>query len=93
MARDETPKYSRSIVEALMLEVAAERNPSHLTEDELVGEIVSDRGDEDEVATARRAITGLREFDLASPREDGIVELTPAALRAVALLSWEGGYG
>lgn len=69
-----------------MLKVAGERNPSRLTEDELIGEIVADRADEGEVDTARRAIAGLREFDLATSREDGIVELTPAALRAAALL-------
>lgn len=93
MAIDDTTKYSRSIVEGRMLLVAGERNPSHLTEDELIGEIVVDRGDEAEVDTARRAIAGLREFDLVAPREDGIVELTPTGLRAVALLRPGGGHG
>lgn len=71
VARDDTPRYNRSIVEARMLKVAGERNPSHLTEDELIGEIVADRRDEGEVDTASRAITGLREFDLATPRGTG----------------------
>lgn len=93
MARDDITRYSRSIVEGRMLLAAGERNPSHLTEDELIGEIVADRGDKREVDTARRAIMGLREFDLATPREDGIVELTPAGLRAVALLRRGGEHG
>lgn len=86
-------KHSQMTVEAAMLKVAGELNPAHFTEDELIDEIVADRGDKGEVAMARRAITGLREFGLARPREDGIVELTPAALRAVALLRRLGGRG
>lgn len=93
MAIDDPSRYNRTIVEGRMLEVAGERNPSHFTEDELIGEIVADRADEDEVDTARRAIAGLREFDLVRPREDGIVELTSEALRAAALLRRGGGDG
>lgn len=80
------PKYMQIKVEAVMLEIVAERNPSRFTEEELIDAVVGDRGDEREVGTARQAIAGLREFDLARPRDDGVVELTPAALRAVALL-------
>lgn len=84
--RDTHPNYRQDKVEAVMLEVAAERHPSRFTEEELVGEIVSKPDDEREVETARRAIGGLREFGLARSGNGNAVELTPTALRAVALL-------
>lgn len=92
MRGDDTQSDDQTAVEALMLRIAAERNPSHFTEDELIDEVVTDRGDEQEVATARGAIACLREFGVASPRDDAIVELAPAVLRAVALLGQAGGH-
>jgi hypothetical protein len=81
------PKYNVAIVESVILEVAAELHPNHLTARDLSLEIVSDSEDSREVETATRAIRNLREFGLFSDREDEIVEPTPAALRAVALLA------
>ncbi len=40
-----------------------------------------------EVGTATHAIQNPKEHGLISPRDDEIVELTPAAIRAVALLA------
>jgi hypothetical protein len=88
MANSETsPKYDVEIVEAVILEVAAELHPENLTARELSLKIVSDADDAREVETAGRAIRGLREFGLFSVRDDEIVEPTPAALRACALLT------
>jgi hypothetical protein len=81
------PKYNVEIVEAAILEVAAELHPEHLSEDELSLKIVSDPNDRREVETAAQAIRGLREFGLFKDRDDENVEPTPAALRAFALLA------
>jgi hypothetical protein len=81
------PKYNVAIVEAVILEVAAELHPEHLSKDELSLKIVSDADDRREVEPAARAIHGLREFGLFKDRGDEIVEPTPAALRAFALLA------
>lgn len=88
MAEGETPaKYDVLKVEAVVLEVAAELHPEGLRAGDLALRILSDPDDDREVATAANAIHNLREFDLLSVRDDGIVEPTPAALRAVALLT------
>lgn len=88
MTDSETPaKYDVAIVEAVILEIAAELHPEHLREDELPLKIISDPDDSKEVDTAARAIRGLREFGLFKDRGDEIVEPTPAALRAFALLT------
>lgn len=88
MTDNETPaKYNVATVEAVILEVAAELHPEHLSDNELSLEIVSDPDDSREVDTASQAIRGLREFGLFKDRGDEIVEPTPAALRAVALLA------
>lgn len=81
------PKYNVATVEAVILEVAAELHPRHLSTGGLLLEIVSDPDDAREIETGTRAIRNLREFGLFFPRDDEIVEPTPAALRAVALLA------
>ena len=84
---DTSPKYNVAIVEAVILEVAAELHPENLTAKELSLKIISDPEDTKEVETAAQAIRGLREFGLFADREDEIVKPTPAGLRAVALLT------
>jgi hypothetical protein len=81
------PKYDLAIVETVILEVAAELHPQHLTARELSLRIVSDADDGKEVETATQAIRNLRELGLFSARDDAIVEPTQAALRAYALLT------
>jgi hypothetical protein len=71
----------------VILEVAAELHPQHLTAGELSLEVIGDADDTREVETAAQAIRGLREFGLFSVRDDELVEPTPAALRACALLT------
>jgi hypothetical protein len=85
--RDTPPQYDVAIVEALILEVAAELHPQHLTAGGLSLRIVRDADDNREVETAGRAIRNLREFGLFADRDDEIVEPTQAALRACALLA------
>ncbi len=84
---DTSPSYNVAIVEALILEVAAELHPQNLTAKELALEIINDADDAREVATAARAIRGLREFGLFSDGDGEIVMPTPAGLHAVALLT------
>jgi hypothetical protein len=84
---DTSPKYDVAVVEAVILEVAAELHPQNLTAKELALRIISDADDAREVETAAQAIRGLREFGLFSIRDDEIVEPTRSALRAVALLT------
>jgi hypothetical protein len=86
-ARNTPPKYDTAKVEAIILEVAAELHPQHFTAKELSLTIISDADDDREVETAAQAIRNLREFGLFRYRTDEIVELTQAALRAVALLT------
>ena len=81
------PKYNIATVEAVILELAAELHPDNLTATDLSLKIVSNADDTREVETAAQAIRGLREFGLFADRDDEIVEPTPAALRAVALLT------
>jgi hypothetical protein len=81
------PKYNIATVEAVILELAAELHPENLRAKELSLKIVSDADDAREVETAAQAIRGLREFGLFADRNDEIVEPTPAALRAYALLA------
>lgn len=86
MTDRDLPKYNIAIVEAVILEVAAELHPRNLTVRELSLEIVSDAEDRREVETAAQAIRNLREFGLFRDRDDELVELTQSALRAAALL-------
>lgn len=88
MTKPETsPNYNVAIVEAVILEVAAELHPENLTARELSLRIVSDANDAREVETAARAIRGLRESGLFADGDGEIVQPTPAGLRAVALLT------
>lgn len=87
MTGETPPKYDVAVVEALILEVAAELHPRHLSTGGLLLEIVSDRDDAREIETGTQAIRNLHEFGLFIDRDDEIVEPTPAALRAVALLT------
>lgn len=84
---DASPQYDVAVVEALILEVAAELHPQDLTAKELALRIISNADDAKEVETAAQAIRGLREFGLLCSGDGEIVEPTPAALRAVALLT------
>lgn len=87
-ASHRTPaKYDVEIVEAVVLEIAAELHPEHLSARGLASKIVGDPTDRREVETAAQAIRNLREFGLFADRDDEIVEPTPAGLRAVALLT------
>jgi hypothetical protein len=81
------PKYDTATVEAVLLEIAAELHPERLSSGLLTLRIVSNPDDDREVETAAQAIRNLREFGLFKVRDDEIVEPTPAALRAVALLA------
>jgi hypothetical protein len=85
--RPSPPEYDVAKVEAVMLEVVAELHPRHLNARNLSLSIVNEASDEREVETARLAIENLRESGLFEKRGDQIVEPTPAALRAVALLT------
>jgi hypothetical protein len=82
-----SPKYNVATVEAVILEVAAELHPEHLSMDGLLRKIVGDPDDTREMETGAQAIHNLREFGLFADREDEIVQPTPAALRACALLT------
>lgn len=84
------PKYEVATVECMVLEVAAELHPLHPTADELALRVVGNPDDERETRTAAIAIRQLREFGLVRDRDDGTVEPTAAALRAVALLTRPG---
>jgi hypothetical protein len=88
MTHSETsPQYDLAKVEAVILQVAAELHPRHLTVKDLSLRIVGNADDAREVETATKAILGLREFGLLVAGDDDIVEPTPAALRACALLT------
>ena len=82
-----SPKYDVATVECAILEVAAELHPQPLSADGFPLKIVGDPDDSRELETVAQAIRNLREFGLLRGRDDEIVELTPAALRAVALLA------
>jgi hypothetical protein len=84
---DTSPKYDVAKVEAVILEVAAELHPEHLSTAGLLLKIVSNSDDAREVEIGVQAVRNLREFGLFANREDEIVEPTPAALRACALLT------
>lgn len=81
------PKYNLAVVESVVLEIAAELHPQHLTARDLSLRIVGDPDDPKEVQTAAQAIRNLREFGLFRDRNDEIVEPTQAALHAFGLLA------
>ena len=78
-------KYDLETIEAVVLRIAAELHPEHFPLGGFTLKIVSDPDDAREVETVAKAIDSLREFGLVKDRGGEIVELTPAALRAVAL--------
>lgn len=84
---DTSPNYNVAIVEAVLLEIAAELHPEHLSTGGLLLRIVSDPDDAREIETGVQAIRNLREFGLFADRDDEIVQPTPAALRACALFT------
>jgi len=81
------PQYDVVAVEALLLEVAAELHPEHLSTGGLLRRIVSDPNDAREIETGVQAIRNLREFGLVADRADETVAPTPAAIRAVVLFT------
>jgi hypothetical protein len=80
------PNYDISRAQGVILEVAAELHPEHLSTGGLLRRIVVDPDDAQEIETGAQAICNLREFGLFADRDDEILEPTPAAIRAVALL-------
>lgn len=84
---DTSPNYDMAKVEAVILEVVAELHPEHLPTGGVLLKVVSNSDDAREVKIGAQAIRNLREFGLFVNREDEIVEPTPAALRACALLT------
>lgn len=79
------PKYDVAKVEAVVLEIAAELHPEHLSTGGLLLKVVADPKDGREIETGTQAIRNLREVGLFTHRNDEIVEPTPAAVRAVKL--------
>jgi hypothetical protein len=80
-------QYNVAMMETVTLEVTASLHPVHLSKADLTLKIVSDPDDDKEVGTLAQAIRNLREFGLFADRDDELVELTPAVLRAVACLT------
>ena len=80
-------KYDVAKVEAVVLEIAAELHPEHLSTGGLLLEVVGDPEDRREIETGVQAIRSLREVGLFTHRDDELVEPTPAAVRAVKLLT------
>jgi hypothetical protein len=81
------PQHDVVAVEALLLEVAAELHPDHLSTGGLLRRIVIDPDDAREIETGVQAIRNLQEFGLLACRDDEIVEPTPAAIHAVVLFT------
>jgi hypothetical protein len=81
------PKYDVAVVEAVILEIAAELDPEHFSTGSLLLKVVGDPDDAREIETGVQAIHSLREAGLFTHRDDEIVEPTPAAVRAVKLLT------
>lgn len=84
---DTSPNYNVAIVEAVILEVAAELHPQNLTAKELALKIINDPDDTREVETAAQAIRELRDLGLFCDGDGEIVMPTPAGLHAVKLLT------
>jgi hypothetical protein len=81
------PQYDVAVVEALLLEIAAELHPEHLSTGGLLRKVVTNSDDAREIEIGVQAIRNLREFGLVADRADETVEPTPAAIRAVALFT------
>jgi hypothetical protein len=80
------PNYDVKIVETVILEIAAELHPKHLSTGGLLRKIAHDPSDEREIETGILAIRNLREVGVFAQRNDEIVELTPPAYRAAERL-------
>jgi hypothetical protein len=84
---NDTPaKYDLKIVEGVILEIATELHPEHLSVSGLSMQIVGNPDDDREIETAAQAISNLRELGLFKDRDDEIVEPTPVMLHVVKLL-------
>ena len=81
------PKYDVAKVEAVVLDIVAELHPEHLSTGGLLLKVVGNSDDEREIETGVQAIRSLREVGLFTHRDDELVEPTPAAVRAVKLLT------
>jgi DNA-binding XRE family transcriptional regulator len=84
---DTPPTYRHDKVEPALLKAAAELHPTRLPARELIPKVVGNSDDARQVRAAFDALGRLREFGVIADREDGVVQLTPSALRAVALLA------
>jgi hypothetical protein len=82
-----SPKYNRAVVAQVILEAAVELLPRLLTARELSLRIIANPGDSREIEVAMQAIGDLTQSGLFSHGNDEVVEPTPAALHAVALLN------
>lgn len=83
-----SPKYNPVLVEQVLLAEAVELHPQRLTVHELSLRIVTNPDDSREVEIATQAIHDLRQSGLFHYQDDDeVVEPTPAALRAFALLA------
>lgn len=80
-------KYDVTKVEAVILEVATELDPEHLSTGGLLLKVVGNPDDAREIETGVQAIRSLREVGLFTHREDELVDPTQAAVRAVKLLT------
>jgi hypothetical protein len=77
-------KYQRGKVETVIFDIAVERR--RISTDALIAEVISDPGDEREMKVARQAISSMRECGVLQPDQgDGMLEPTPAAVKAAAL--------
>ncbi|HXS45920.1 MAG TPA: hypothetical protein VN756_00485 [Solirubrobacterales bacterium] len=82
------PQYNLSTVMQVILEEAIEVHPRCLTIGALCQRIVVDPKDNREVETAKQAVRELRQSGLFSYKDDDqVVEPTPAARQAFALLA------
>jgi len=82
------PKYNPVLVQHALLEEVVGLHPKHLSISQLTRRIVADPSDDREADVAIQAIHDLTQVGLFSC-DDGtqIVKPTPAALRAVALIT------
>lgn len=81
------PKYDTAIVEAVILEIAAELHPEQLPIGGLLMKVVGDLNDAREVSVGIQAIHRLIEVGLFTQGTDQRVVFSDAGLRAVELLT------
>jgi hypothetical protein len=80
------PKYVVARVETAILQVAVELHPQRLSTEAFLLEVVGDSDDRREAKVGIQAIDRLREVGLLAERDDGLIEPTPAAVRAAERL-------